>query len=78
MNPYIDNRGLAMIYNPNLSNISRNLTLPLYYTGLSATAVVYHEGQTPGQSFTLEHDYSISLSITMAPQTITWYLIKTT
>ena len=65
-----------MIYNPTLYTLSRNLTLPLYYTGLKTSAMIYHEGQDTGQAYDLEQDYSVSLSLKMEPQTITWFLIK--
>lgn len=76
VNPYIDNCGLAMVFNPTLSTLTRNLTLPLYYTGLKTSAMVYHEGQDTGQLFVLEQDYSISIPMSMVPQTITWFLVK--
>lgn len=76
VNPYIDNRGLAMVFNPTLYTLSHNLTLPLYYTGLKTSVMVYHEGQETGQPYNLERDYSISFPLTMEPLTITWFLIK--
>lgn len=65
-----------MVYNPTLYQLSHNLTLPLYYTGLKTSVMIYHEGQEPGQAYNLEQDYSVSLLLKMEPQTITWFLIK--
>ena len=76
VNPYITNRGLAMIFNPTQSTISRSISLPLYYTGISNKAMVLHEGQTPGTVIALERDYSIQVSVEMAAQTVTWVLIQ--
>ena len=76
VNPYIENRGLAMVYNPTLSPCTRNISLPLYYTGIANKALVLHEGRTPGTEYALERDYTITLSLNMTAQSITWYLIK--
>lgn len=76
VNPFIENRGLAMVFNPTSYTLTRNLSLPLYYTGLDTSAIVFHEGQQPGQAYSLQRDYSISISFTMMPETITWFLIK--
>ena len=64
-----------MVFNPTSTSISRNLTLPLYYTGLDTMASVSQEGQAAKQ-YTLARDYSITLALDMKPQSITWFLIK--
>ena len=76
MNPYIENKGLMMVYNPTSYVISHNLSIPLYYTGLKSSVLVFQEGQQPGKSYTLNREYSVVLSLNMAPQTITWFLFK--
>ena len=76
VNPYITNRGLAMIFNPTQSTISLSISLPLYYTGISNKALALHEGQKPGTVIALERDYSIQVSVEMAAQTVTWVLIQ--
>ena len=64
-----------MVFNPTDSQINRELTLPLYYTGISQSALVMQEGALPGTNYTLERDYSITVPFTMKPKTITWFLI---
>ena len=76
VNPFIENKGLAMIFNPTLFEINRDLILSLYYTGLNSTAMIYHEGEEPAKLYTLDKDYTITIPIDLQPQTITWYLIK--
>lgn len=69
-------RGLAMMFNPTDNTILRNISLPLYYTGISEKAVVMKEGVPPGINYTLDRSYSIVLeSVVMNPRTITWFLI---
>ncbi len=49
VNPHLDHRGLAMIFNPTCtSSHTRKISLPLYYTGLSEKALVLREGRSPG------------------------------
>ena len=40
VNPRLPTRGLAMIHNPLDADIERDIRLPLYYTGLTETAIV--------------------------------------
>ena len=76
VNPYLDNRGLAMVFNPTTQHISRNLTLPLYYTGITSKALLTQEGKEPGRVYTLDGDYSISVPLDMPGKSITWYLVR--
>ena len=77
VNPGITNRGLAMVFNPTSQSISRNISLPLYYSGISEKAIVMKEGVAPGATYTLDRDYRIEVeSVVMAPKTITWFLIQ--
>lgn len=65
-----------MVFNPTNENISRNITLPLYYTGISEKAVVMKEGASPGTTLTLDRGYKIEIkSVAMEPRSVTWFLI---
>lgn len=75
VNPFIENKGLMMVYNPTSSSISRNLTVPLYYTGLTSTADISQEGQS-GKTYSLNRDYTVTISLLMHSQTITWFVFK--
>lgn len=75
VNPFITNKGLAMVFNPTLEHITTTLTLPLYYTGLTDLAKVSQMGGA-FKTYTLERDYTIELDIDMGPRNITWFLIQ--
>ena len=76
MNPGLQHRGLAMVFNPTGQTLTRNITLPLYYTGIAERATVMREGAPPGVSINLDRDYTIELkSVVMEPRKITWFLI---
>ncbi len=64
-----------MVFNPTSSTITSNLTLPLYYTGISTTAYLLHEGEE-GQMYTLDREYFITVPINMTAQSITWYTVS--
>ena len=64
-----------MVFNPTGSTLSWNLTLPLYYTGISNKALVVREGIPPSAMYSLARDYTITIPVTMGPTSITWFLI---
>ena len=70
-----DEMGVAMLFNPTEDVIRTEIALPLYYTGLTTTAMVGHE-EGPPVSMTLERDYSVILSVTLAPNRPTYYVIS--
>ncbi|CAM6055214.1 unnamed protein product [Sphagnum tenellum] len=61
-NPALEQRGLAMFFNPTDAAIKDVIELPLYYTGLTATARLAHKGGKL-ETLTLERDYSVQVSI---------------
>ena len=44
VNPSIDEKGLLMVYNPLDHAVKQNLTINVYYTGLSTVASVSENG----------------------------------
>ena len=75
VNPRLKTRALAMVYNPLDRPVSRVLTLPLHYTGLTDTAIVRREGGAP-VSCKLDRDDHIEVPVTMPPASATWLLIE--
>jgi len=75
VNYKLENKGLAMVFNPTLERKVMNLTLPLYYTGISDIAVVSEQGRdaTP---YTLNKGWEIDIHVDMEPLAITWYNIQ--
>ena len=50
-----------MVFNPTADAVNTNLTLPLYYTGLSDIAQV-SEQENPWKNYTLARDYHIEFT----------------
>ena len=67
-------KGFAVFFNPTLSTLTQNISLPLYYCGLDSLASVSHEGAAP-VTMALARDYSVPVTVTLAPQSVTWYVI---
>lgn len=62
--PQATTKGLAMIYNPLDTEITREITLPLYYTGLSdAASITIGDGKP--HKYKLDRDYAVKVSITI-------------
>lgn len=59
-----------MLFNPTDKTMSRQeISLPLYYTGLTDTAQVSLDGGVV-RSMTLNRDYTIDIELDMAPRSI--------
>ncbi|MBN1342789.1 MAG: alpha-galactosidase [Phycisphaerae bacterium] len=75
VNPRLEQKGLAMVYNPLDRAVQRTLTLPLYYTGLTETATVRErEGQK--RQLRLDRKWNVQVPVEIAPRGVTWLVIE--
>jgi hypothetical protein len=75
VNPTLQTKGMLMLYNPLKEKIVRTIKLPLYYAGLTKRAtIVEKEGNKIVKE--LNRKYEIELTITMEPESYTWYTIE--
>ncbi|WP_196989196.1 alpha-galactosidase [Panacibacter microcysteis] len=75
VNPQLAIKGFVMLYNPLKQTITRNIQLPLYYTGLSYVAIVQQEDKSPA-SYKLSRNHTIDLTVTLKPESYTWLTIQ--
>jgi hypothetical protein len=75
VNPSLTNKGLAILFNPLKEKITRKIKLPLYYTGLKDVAMISFENGRPFL-VKINRNYEIELSITIEPESYTWFLIQ--
>lgn len=75
VNPELGTPALAVVYNPLHEPITRDITIPLYYSGLSerATAKVVGGGS---QRLTLDRRENAKMTLTIAAQGATWVLFN--
>lgn len=64
-----------MVYNPMEREVTKTLTVPLYYTGLSTTAAIRQQDGPP-QSYTLDRDRRVQLSVTVPARATTWFVVE--
>lgn len=75
VNPLGEEKGLLMLYNPLEEAITRELKIPVYYTGLNKKVqVVEQEGQA--KTYSINRDYEIILTVTIPAKGYSYYVIK--
>lgn len=75
VNPLLKQKGLVMLFNPTKEKITRQIKLPLYYTGLSTTAAV-KEKDKAARIYRLNRDYETEVTITIEPENYTWLVVE--
>ncbi len=68
-------KGVMMIFNPLQQTITRNITVPLYYTRLTNTASVSIKG-AKSILFKLNRNYEITVPVTLKAGEYTWIRIE--
>ena len=75
VNPQQKEKGFAVLYNPTDDALTRTISLPLYYTGLTKTARIRaHDGKP--QTYRLDRQYRVSVPVTIAAGSFTWLTIE--
>lgn len=75
VNPYIQHKGMVVVFNPTDNAVEKNLKLPLYYTGLKGKATIT-TADGKKSTFTLDGDQSLTLPVSVKAQGTTWLLIE--
>ena len=75
VNPSLETRALAMVFNPAPYFIVTELSLPLYYTGLTEDARVSQE-DGPVSKYALDREYNINIKVGLQGHRITWFVIQ--
>ena len=76
VNPNLkDYKALAMVFNPTDHDISTELTLPLYYSGLTDKALI-GEKDSSYKTYELDRFFEVTVNMSLPATGITWYLIK--
>jgi hypothetical protein len=75
VNPSLEEKGLLMVYNPSPVDQTKEIKLPLYYTGLTDHASInQQDGVATG--YAIQRDYSLQLNVTVPANGYTWFVIK--
>ena len=75
--PVAGERGIVFAFNPTTTDLVANLTVPLYYTGLTETAKVSLEDSSNQSSvLQLRRDYTVIIEATVAAGGYAWWAIR--
>ncbi len=75
VNPWVKEKGLAMVYNPLDHAVEKTVTLPLYYTSLTDAAHI-REQDGPAKEYSLDRAYKVELPVKMAAHGVTWFVLE--
>lgn len=75
VNPLLDTRGLMVVFNPTNEVVSEEITVPLYYTGLTESARLY-ESDAAVVERKLSRDFKVRLLVTVEPHSYAWYTVR--
>jgi hypothetical protein len=77
VNPQLKEKGLAMVYNPLDVEVTRTVTLLLYYTGLAGNALIREQDGEP-RKYPLNQRCEADVTLTLPKQGATWLAIEAT
>ena len=75
VNPTLEIKGMLCVYNPLTEEVTRTLTVPLYFTGLTDQAEV-SEADESKANYQLSRDYQIELPVKVSARAMQWYAIR--
>jgi len=75
VNPSGNEKGLLMLYNPLNVPITRNINVPVYYTGLSSKIQV-EDAEGKVKTASVNREYEITLNVTIPAKGYTYYILK--
>lgn len=75
VNPTLKTKGMILLFNPLKETISKNIIIPLYYTGLTEFASV-REKEGQAKQYKLNRKYEIELPVTIQAESYTWFVVE--
>ncbi len=75
VNPTGEHKEMLVVFNPRKQELTRELSISLYYTGLTDEARVT-DGTGKQQVLKVERDYSVKLQVEVPAEGMSWYLVE--
>lgn len=75
VNPYNEEKGLLMVYNPLNHQVRKDIIVNIYYTGLSNSAVI-SENDAPFRKYIVTTDHTVTIPVKVEANSQSWYIIK--
>ncbi|WP_202911896.1 NPCBM/NEW2 domain-containing protein [Arenibacter aquaticus] len=74
INPALQEKGLALFFNPTNKTLTQTINLPLYYTGHSKKVQISEKDKEKVE-YELARDYLVELEVQIPPNDSTWFVI---
>jgi hypothetical protein len=68
-------KALVMLFNPTPTHMSKNLKIPLYYTGITQEASISIEGNL-AKRYPLDRSFHAQLTVEIPPNGYTWIVVE--
>ncbi len=75
VNPELKEKGFMLFFNPTNTPMTKIISLPLYYTGLSKDATIINSNGV-ATKYSLKRDYSIDFTVNIPADSYSWYVIE--
>ncbi len=75
VNPNGKEKGMLLVFNPLDEAVVQELTIPLYYTGLTSTASI-READGAASVYKLDRDYQVRIPVDIPANGYTWMIIE--
>ena len=75
VNPNLACRGMIVFFNPTDKPVSIDVSIPIYYTGLTAKATVAESDLDP-KSVPIDANGNLTMKINVAPAGYSWYTVR--
>ena len=75
VNPSLKEKGFVMIFNPKDIDVTENITLPLYYTGITETAYIKQE-EGNSIKYILNKCYEVEIGVPIKANSYTWLVVE--
>jgi hypothetical protein len=75
VNPANKEKGMLLVFNPLNEVVKRELTVPLYYTGLTASARI-REQEGPPQTYHLDRECNVRVPLAIPANGYSWFVIE--
>jgi hypothetical protein len=75
VNPNLPEKGLLMVYNPMGENVTKEMEIPLYYTGLT-DRVRITDSNGKSRTASLDRAYHLRLKVTVPANGATWFVLR--
>jgi hypothetical protein len=75
VSPTLKDRAFVLLFNPTAETIHRQISIPLYYTGLKSKAFVFEKDNTHRQMLVDGKD-NLKLDVSIPAGGYTWYVIR--